>query len=126
VISIFADRIRAGKGVTVFGDGEQSRDFVYVADTVKFVLAGMAHAARSKGAAVFNVATGRETTVNRLAEILGEIAGRAVKVTHGKPRPGDIRRSLGDAAAARDALAVAADIRIEDGLRDTIASLADG
>jgi UDP-glucose 4-epimerase len=124
VISIFADRIGAGQGITIFGDGEQSRDFVYVADVVRFVMAGMEYAAGHDGAHVFNVCTGRETTVNRLAEILGEIAGKTPKIKFGAARAGDVRRSLGNPAAAKAALGVTAEIRIEDRLRETLASLA--
>ncbi|MPY72094.1 MAG: NAD-dependent epimerase/dehydratase family protein [Alphaproteobacteria bacterium] len=126
VISIFADRIRAGQGVTIFGDGEQSRDFVFVADAVRFVMRGMALAEQGEGAAVFNVCTGRETTVNRLAAVLCEIAGRMAPIGFGPARSGDIRRSLGDPAAAAVALGVTADTGIEDGLAETLGSLVDG
>ena len=65
VISIFADRMARGEGITVFGDGMQERDFVYVGDVVRHLIAGMEHA--DTDAAVYNVCTGRATTILELA-----------------------------------------------------------
>jgi UDP-glucose 4-epimerase len=86
----------------------------------------MALAEQGQGAAVFNVCTGRETTVNRLAAILCEIAGKTAPIGFGPARSGDIRRSLGDPAAAAAALGITADTGIEDGLAETLGSLVDG
>lgn len=120
VISIFMDRVSRRRGVTVFGDGRQSRDFIYVSDVVTHLRAAMDRAATD--APVVNVCTGRATSLNRLADLIMAAADRTVPVSHGEPRPGDIRHSLGvpDRAIAR--LGVRADIPLAEGLRRTFAA----
>jgi UDP-glucose 4-epimerase len=122
VISIFADRILAGRAVDIHGDGEQTRDFVYVADAVRFLMRGME--GPFDGARVFNVCTGRATSVNALARIIAEAAGRRVELRPAPARTGDIRASIGDPHAAESALGLAARVAIEDGLRATVESIA--
>jgi UDP-glucose 4-epimerase len=119
VISIFVDRLRAGRPVTIFGDGGQSRDFVYVADVVRHLLAGMAR--RPSPPAVFNVCTGKASTVRELAEIVAGLCGAELRIETAPARAGDIRASLGDPSAARAALGVAAETPLADGLRRTLA-----
>lgn len=129
VISIFAGLIGAGRGVTVHGDGGQTRDFVFVADVVAHLLAAMRVAtlkqAEGRAAAdVFNVCTGRATSVLHLAEALARAGGNtAALVSHGPARAGDIRQSLGDPSRAIAGLGVRADVGLDDGLRLTLASL---
>jgi UDP-glucose 4-epimerase len=120
VISIFAARIAAGQGVTVHGDGGQTRDFVYVADVVAHLLAGMELLQDAPQAAVVNVCTGRATSVLQLARTLGAASGRAARIAHGPARAGDIRTSLGDPRAATALLGVVARTTLEDGLRATL------
>ena len=120
VISIFADRIARNAGVTVHGDGGQTRDFVFVADVVAHLTAAMAYLARTPGAWVSNVCTGRETSVLELARVLGEVCGVAAAVAHGPARAGDIRRSVGSAARAREMLGVTADVLLREGLGVTV------
>ncbi|MEZ5756370.1 MAG: NAD-dependent epimerase/dehydratase family protein [Paracoccaceae bacterium] len=115
VISIFNDRLGRGLPVTVFGDGLQTRDFVFVADVVAFLLAGMAHADKVAGQ-VFNICTGRTTTLLDLIAILGRLHGITPEVRHEAARLGDIRDSLGDPAQARAMLGVRADVPLEAGL----------
>jgi UDP-glucose 4-epimerase len=122
VISIFASRIGAGQGVTLHGDGGQTRDFVFVADVVAHVLAALALLQRAPGAEVFNVCTGRETSVAVLARLVGELAGTATATVHGPARSGDIRRSVGDPALAKARLGVAASTQLRDGLRVLLAA----
>lgn len=119
VISIFCDRLRAGRGVTVFGDGEQTRDFVFVADVVRALLAAMR--AVSRQARVFNVCTGRATSVTDLARATAEVLGVGPAIGFGPARPGDIRASLGDPSAAREGLGFAAETMLRDGLGRTLA-----
>lgn len=115
VISIFFSRIGAGQGITVFGDGGQTRDFIYVADVVKALLACMA---RDEAApAVLNVCTGRSTSLLELVQTIGRVCGRKPEIAFGPPRAGDIRASLGDPALARAALAFTAATTLEEGLR---------
>lgn len=118
VISIFAARIAAGQGITVHGDGGQVRDFVFVQDVVQHLLAGMRRLRDMPGpqAEVFNVCTGRATSVLDLVKVLGEVIGRAVPVEHGPARRGDIRTSLGDPRGAAEALQVRASTSLRDGL----------
>ena len=92
LISIFVNRILRGEGVSIFGDGEQSRDFVYVADVVE---ANMLAATRAEASGrVFNVGTGKRTTLNQLVSVLAGIADKNVTPRHADPRAGDIRDSL--------------------------------
>jgi UDP-glucose 4-epimerase len=96
VISIFADRIRDRRSIVIHGDGGQVRDFVYVADCVAHQVAAMMNlrAGTAPTAQVYNVCTGRSTSVAELARLIGEIAGVAPDVHHGPPRAGDIRAGL--------------------------------
>jgi UDP-glucose 4-epimerase len=126
VISIFADRIGRGEGVTIFGDGGQTRDFVYVGDVVRCLRAAMAsHEADGKAARaeVYNVCTGRKTTVTGLAETLGGLCGGPPSISYGAPRSGDIRESLGDGSKAAAALDFHAETKLSDGLAETLRSL---
>jgi UDP-glucose 4-epimerase len=128
VVSIFAARLARGETLSVHGDGLQTRDFVFVADVVAHLRAAMAWLAAPKGAdqggaEVFNVCTGRATSVLNLAEVLGELLGRRPHIVPGPGRAGDIRNSLGDPAAARAALGVAAETAIAAGLGATLGFL---
>ena len=118
VISIFARRIADGAGFTVDGDGSQTRDFVFVADVVRHLQAAMGMLARGPAEAhVFNVCTGRETSVLALAHTLGELSGRKVVLTHGPARAGDIARSVGSPERTIEGLGIAADVVLRNGLR---------
>ena len=123
VVSVFAARVAAGQGITIHGDGEQVRDFVYVADVVRMLHAGMARLARQPEASVFNVCTGRPTSVLALARAIGTVIGRAPRIGFDGPRLGDVRYSLGNPDRARAALGVAADTALADGLARTLAGL---
>ncbi|MBI1775257.1 MAG: NAD-dependent epimerase/dehydratase family protein [Proteobacteria bacterium] len=119
VISIFADRIRQGRAITIHGDGSQIRDFIYVGDVVRFLLAAMARRPSEPG--VYNVCSGRGTTIRELATTLMTIAGGAVEIISVPSRPGDLRHSLGDPALARRELGLSAETQLADGLRQTFA-----
>jgi UDP-glucose 4-epimerase len=89
VVAIFSDRLLRGEHVTIFGDGEQTRDFVYVDDVVDaFVRAGT-----RGGGLVLNIGTGVEVSVNRLARVMGERSGATAAPVHAPARPGEILRS---------------------------------
>jgi UDP-glucose 4-epimerase len=124
VISIFAGRIAAGQPINVHGDGQQSRDFVYVADVVAHLRAAMGAISRQPDALVFNVCTGVPTTVLELAATLAAVSGGTPDIHHGPARIGDIRQSLGDPGAAVQHLGVRAGVTLADGLAITLASLA--
>jgi UDP-glucose 4-epimerase len=114
VVAIFLGRLRDGGPVTIFGDGDQTRDFVYVADVVAALLAAVGH-----GGGVLNVGTGVGTSVNRLYEACREAAGRGGEAGHGPPRPGDLRDSALDARAAERELGWRPRESLESGLRRT-------
>ena len=115
VISIFFNRISAGQGIKIFGDGGQTRDFIYVADVVRALLAAMGQ--DTAGPSVFNVCTGKTTSLLELAATIGKVFGRTPDIRFEAGRVGDIRASLGDPAMARDALGFSANLSLEDGLR---------
>jgi UDP-glucose 4-epimerase len=122
VISIFASRIAVGQGITLHGDGGQTRDFVYVADVVAHLLAAHRTLAANAGAYVLNVCTGRETTITGLATAIAAIAGQTPAIAHGPARAGDIRRSVGNPAHAVATLGVAAGTHLQAGLEALLAA----
>lgn len=119
VISIFADRARAGRPITIFGDGQQTRDFVYVGDVARAVVT----AALTDGGdgTAMNVGTGRETTVRELAEVVVALAGTDVPISHAPARAGEIVRSCAEVGRAREALGFTAATTLADGLARTLA-----
>ncbi len=120
VISLFAAALAASRSVTVHGDGLQTRDFVYVADIVGFLLAGMRHASTQPGALVLNACTGRETSVNGLVQVLGELLRRRPVVGRALARAGDIRRSVGCPMRGASVLGVHARTELAAGLEQTL------
>jgi UDP-glucose 4-epimerase len=121
VISIFAERIARGEPVVIYGDGEQTRDFVHVSDVVAALLAGMK--LRPEVASVFNVCTGTATSILALAGLIAAITGKNPDVGHGPPRAGEIRHSLGDPTTMRQALGLGAMVALREGLTDLLSSL---
>lgn len=118
VIAIFARRIGDGMPITIHGDGRQVRDFIYVGDVVRHLLAAMdRHPPASR---VFNVCTGRSTNLLDLAAAIGRVSKRTPDISHGAERPGDIRVSIGDPSAAIAALHVRAETAFEAGLAATL------
>jgi UDP-glucose 4-epimerase len=116
VISRFHRAASLGEGVTIFGDGRQTRDFVFVGDVVEALLAA---AGRREGEAseVLNVCTGRETAVLDLAGLLSGLTGQPVPVTHAPGRAGDIRRSSGDPARLARTLGLRPSTGLAEGLK---------
>ncbi len=123
VISIFARRVASGETVAIHGDGNQLRDFVYVADVVAHLRAAMGHLEAGGESTVLNVCTGMGISVLDLAHALADLHGRPARLVHEAPRQGDIRRSLGDPARARGVLNITAQTRLREGLERTLASL---
>jgi UDP-glucose 4-epimerase len=121
VVPLFVTHVARGEPIVVYGDGEQSRDFTYVANVVDATLrAGDAPGASGR---IFNVAAGTPASVNELAEAIGRILGRPVVRRAAPPRPGDVRDSWADVSAARSALGYEPHVTLEDGLRLTIDAL---
>jgi UDP-glucose 4-epimerase len=122
VISIFADRIGRGNGITFFGDGEQTRDFVYVADIVKALQAAMGVLERGKmpQSYVVPICTGRKTSLLQLADVIESLTSHVVEKSFASPRTGDIKHSLGNPALLQKLLGVSADIELKEGLLNTL------
>jgi len=117
VVPLFITAIAAGRPVTVFGDGEQSRDFTYVDNVVAANL--LAADAPEAVGRIFNVAAGSPESVATLARTVGRLLDRPVETVHAEPRPGDIRHSWADVSAAREALGWEPHVGFEEGLRRT-------
>ena len=115
VVAIFMQHILEGKAPTIFGDGEQTRDFIFVRDVVGANLAVMD---RGSGK-VINVSTGLPTSVNAVYKLLQEITGSNIPAVYSPDRPGDIRHSVLDNTLARAELAWQAEARLEEGLEQT-------
>jgi UDP-glucose 4-epimerase len=124
VISIFCAQLARGAPVEVFGDGEQTRDFVFVADVVAALLAAMQRP--SADAPVFNVCTGTPTSVLDLARTIAELAGTTPDVRHRAPRAGEIRHSTGAPHRLRAAFGLGDPVPLRVGLRAVLDWLADG
>jgi UDP-glucose 4-epimerase len=122
VISIFASRLLRHQPVTIYGDGRQSRDFIYVDDVVNLMKAAMLvhHATHSASAPVYNACTGQETTILRLALLLTELTQSAGEIHYAPAREGDIIRSCGSPERSLEALGVATSTDIRDGLARTL------
>jgi len=117
VISIFADRARAGRPLTIFGDGGQTRDFVYVGDVVRAIIAALGDSANR---VVANVGTGGEITVLELARSIVKLCGGKSAIEHAPARGGEILRSRAQVDRLRDVLGVVAETSLLDGLRQTL------
>ena len=117
MISIFADRARAGRPLTIFGDGGQTRDFVYVGDVVRAIVAALGDGASR---VVANVGTGGEITVLELARSIIELCGGRSAIEHAPPRAGEILQSRARVDRLRDVLGVVAETPLLDGLRETL------
>ncbi|HEY0079367.1 MAG TPA: SDR family oxidoreductase [Pyrinomonadaceae bacterium] len=119
VISRFIDALASGERPVIFGDGEQSRDFTYVANVVD---ANLRAAETTSGVGqVINVANGQRITLNELLDVLKRILGReTVEAEYREARVGDVRHSLADITLAREHLGYAPKVGLEEGLRLTI------
>jgi UDP-glucose 4-epimerase len=119
VISIFCDRLGAGQPIDIFGDGSQTRDFIYVADVVAAFLAAMDRPATEP--AVYNVCSGRETSIVQLARTIGEVCGRQPELRLRPQRAGEIARSVGDPSLLRAHLGLPEPVDLRSGLAATLA-----
>ncbi|MBM4070599.1 MAG: SDR family oxidoreductase [Planctomycetes bacterium] len=118
VIPLFINAMRQGKRPTIFGDGLQSRDFVYVADVVQALT--RAAAAPSAAGNVYNVGTGQSITILDLVTALNAILGLQMQPILAPPRAGDVRHSRSDITLARKELGFDPTVSIEEGLRRTV------
>jgi UDP-glucose 4-epimerase len=119
VVASFLDSILAGRGITIYGDGHQTRDFVYLADAVKFFITAMAMPPAQPS--IYNVCTGRQTSIRQLADMLCSLCGKAVQITRAPARRGDIRTSVGNPEQAIRHLGLRAGTALADGLAQMLA-----
>jgi UDP-glucose 4-epimerase len=124
VISRFVSRAGQGGPITVFGDGEQTRDFVHIDDVVRSML--LAEAAAGTAAPVVNICTGSPTSINDLASLVARQFTPAPPIEHADARPGDIRRSAGDPSLAARLLGWQPSVSLADGLAELVSPGARG
>jgi len=120
VLAIFCRKMLAGEQPTIYGDGEQSRDFTYIDNVVEAnLLAGAAPAEKVSGRSM-NLATGAAVTLNQTFEILSGLTGYGGKPAYREPRAGDIRHSLADIRLARELLGYEPQVDFREGLSRTV------
>jgi UDP-glucose 4-epimerase len=117
VITQFIDRLKQGKPLLVYGDGSQTRDFVNVKDIANAVLASLKTGITSD---VFNVGSGKSTSINELAKTVSELVDRDLDIHYEEPRAGDIKHSYADISKAKKFLCYEPKFSLSDGLRELI------
>lgn len=129
VVAAWLRAALAGEPVTIHGDGEQTRDFVYVGDLAAAVVATLDRPEDVVAGEIFQVGTGRETTINGLAAAVGTAVGRPLDIRHEPARAGDVRRNVSRVAKAAERLGYSARVGLDEGLAETArwfeAALAD-
>jgi UDP-glucose 4-epimerase len=123
VVAIFSHRLLRGEPCVIYGDGEQTRDYVYVEDVAAAVAQALA---RPEVTGVLNIGTGVETSVNELYRRLARAAGVTRPPVYAPPRPGEQRRSVLDPSRAKAALGWVAATALDAGLARTLAAFRDG
>ena len=118
VISIFARNVAEGNEITIFGDGEQTRDFIYAGDIAEGVAAALT---TTQANVVYNLSTQTQTSLRELVDVLSNVAGRRIIPKYGPERPGDIYKSSLSNARARRGLGWKPAVSLEEGLRRTYA-----
>jgi UDP-glucose 4-epimerase len=122
VVAIFCGALLDGRTPRIFGDGHQTRDYVYVGDIVDAMLV----AARSRATGTFNIGTGLETSVLELGRMIAEALNRPFGPEMAPPRPGEVQRIAIDSSRAQRELGWRAETSLEEGLRRTVAALTAG
>ncbi|KPP84587.1 MAG: UDP-glucose 4-epimerase [Rhodobacteraceae bacterium HLUCCO07] len=121
VVAHFYKQILAGKPLTVYGDGSQARDFLFIGDLVE----GIRRAMEIDATGVFQLGSGRPTTVNELLDIIRDVTGRAPEVRYEEFRAGEIHTTWCDISKARESLDFDPDAPLADGMRQTWAWFTD-
>ncbi|TVQ63161.1 MAG: NAD-dependent epimerase/dehydratase family protein [Phycisphaerales bacterium] len=119
VISAFAEGLRSGRGVTIHGDGEQTRDFVFVSDVVRANLLAAA-SERDLGGEAFNVGTGRGASLLEVLGVMREILNREGVVSFGPARAGDVSDSCASMEVMREAMSFDVAVHLHDGMARTV------
>jgi UDP-glucose 4-epimerase len=123
VISIFADHVRSGMPITIYGDGSQVRDFIHVTDVVACLRAAMNRC--HEGASTYDVCTGTATSITDLADLLSRIAGRSPEIRFAPWRTGDIRYSVGERDRAAQELQFRSRIGLAEGLTGLLQTVSE-
>ncbi|MGD1055709.1 MAG: GDP-mannose 4,6-dehydratase, partial [Nitrososphaerales archaeon] len=119
VITSFLDELGAGETPLIYGDGLQTRDFIYVTDVVKAIVLGLA---KERGGEAYNIGRGEETSIIDLVHAIGKVLhAKKVQSRFDEPREGDIRRSFADVRKARTGLGFNPRVTLELGLRKMLA-----
>jgi UDP-glucose 4-epimerase len=116
VVAIFTGLMLAGQPCTIDGDGEQRKDYLYVADIARANLLAL----EAGNGLVANIGTGVGTTVNEIYRVLSEATGNTIPPRHGPPRPGDVRNFWLDCTRAREVLGWQPEVSFEEGIRRTV------
>jgi nucleoside-diphosphate-sugar epimerase len=117
-VPIFISNLREGRAVTVFGDGGQTRDLIFVGDVVRANLIASEHPAAA--GQIFNICTGQETRILDLLDVLFELIPNSPKPVFAEPRAGDIYKSLGGPSKASRIIGFSAETSLADGLKETV------
>jgi UDP-glucose 4-epimerase len=115
-VPIFIDKCLRGDDIVIYGDGEQTRDFVFVKD----IVAANAAAAEGNASGVFNIACGKSMSIKELAVTLKKITGSSSRILHAEERAGDVKHSLADTTRARTILGFKPAFTLEEGFKATI------
>lgn len=114
VVPKFILRAMAGLPLIIFGDGQQTRDFTYVSDIAKgILLAGFSKEAVGQ---TINLGSGKEITINHLAQLIGEVLNQPIHIQYDQPRPGDVLRLYADASLSQDLLKFQPTLSLKEGL----------
>lgn len=116
VVAIFTDKLLRGEKLSIFGDGEQTRDFIYVGDVAEANLAALTHG----DGEIYNIGTGISTSIHRLIRAMEEITGRKAEIEYLPPREGDIRDSLFRIDKAIRGLHWSPKVTLHEGLKRTL------
>jgi nucleoside-diphosphate-sugar epimerase len=118
VITIFNKRIKNNQKPIIFGNGKQTRDFIFVKDVAK---ANILSCKTEKGfGESYNIATGKETSVNQIVKVINEITDKQINPEHQQEREGEIKRSLANVKKAKDILRFTAETNFEEGMKKTL------
>ncbi|MCU1254815.1 MAG: NAD-dependent epimerase/dehydratase [Candidatus Angelobacter sp.] len=121
VLAKFITQMQLEESPTIFGDGEQSRDFTFVANAVQANLKACVAPGKEVSGRIFNIATGTRFSLNQIYGMLSKIIGFSGPAKYAAPRTGDVRHSLADISLAQKHLGYSADVSFEEGLRRTVA-----
>jgi nucleoside-diphosphate-sugar epimerase len=120
VLAIFCKKMLAGEQPTIYGDGEQSRDFTYIENVVRANLLAAATPSERVSGRVMNAATGSRITLNETFKVLCDLTGYRGEPAYGPARAGDVRHSLGDISLAREWMGYEPKVDFREGLRRTV------